>query len=344
MSFKYERFLIQAIEQFQLPRIMTCIKHGHNIHVENNLGQNLLVHLLKQPISRDLSLGKKRLQIFQFLIKQCHLPFDTFDHFGKNLFNWTANLNCTDEALYLLDTYPGDINILIRDQSGLCSLHYAIEHGNERLVHAIVEYLLQYRIRFDIEDNQQNTPEELAKKLGYERIADYLAETSRSTVFMSRKPSYFQYRPLTNKSKTTILTSGLSISTSLISDVSEFHQIMEIKIAAAKNLNDWKTVASLRRYQVNPNGKKVHQFREFIYFSFINFFFSLVVFFQLLQLLKCTRSRPLLRLFLSNYFRLKSPHPSVDNLSICYIYSNHKSVHPIDNLLFHTMNDRSFRP
>lgn len=273
MSFKYERFLIQAIEQFQLPRIMTCIKHGHNIHVENNLGQNLLVHLLKQPISRDPTFGKKRLQIFQFLIKQCNLSIDTVDHFGKNLFNWAANLNCTEEALYLLNSFPGDINILIRDQSGLCSLHYAIEHGNEQLVQAIVDYLLQYRIRFDIEDNHQNTPNELAKKLGYERIADYLAETSRSTVFMSRKPSFFHYRPLTNKSKTTILTSGLSVSASSISDVSEFHQVMETKIAAAKNLNDWKTVASLRRYQINPNGKKFHQFRKFIYFSFINFLF-----------------------------------------------------------------------
>lgn len=275
MSFKYERFLIQAIEQLQLPRIMSCIKRGYNIHAENNLGQNLLVHLLKQtPPSRDPFFEKKRLQIFQFLITQCNLPIHNFDHYGKNLFNWAANLNCTHEAIYLLQTYPGDVDILIRDQSGLCSLHYAIEHGNEILVHAIVDYLLQYRIRFDIQDNHQNTPEELAKKLGYEHIADYLAETCRATIFMSRKPTFFQYRPSTNKSKATVLTSGLSVSSSSISDVSEFHQLIESKIETAKNGNDWKTVASLRRYQTNPTGKKLHQFRKFIlgvekYFSFI---------------------------------------------------------------------------
>ena len=69
------------------------------------------------------------------------------------------------------DSYPGDIDILVRDQLGLCSLHYAIEHGNDILVHAIVDYLLQYRIRFDIKDNHNNTPEELARKLGYDEIS-----------------------------------------------------------------------------------------------------------------------------------------------------------------------------
>lgn len=346
MSFKYERFLVQAIEQLQLPRIMGCIKHGHNIHVENNLGQNLLVHLLKQSPSRDPFYEKKRLQIFQFLITQCNLAIHNFDFYEKNLFNWATNLNCTQEALYLLQNYPGDIDILTRDQSGLCSLHYAIEHGNEILVHAIVNYLLQYRIRFDIQDNHQNTPDELAKKLGYESIADYLSETCRSTIFMSRQPTFFQYRPSTNKSKTTVLTSGLSVSTSSISDVSEFHQMIESKIEAAKNINEWKTVASLRRYQTNPIGKRLHQFRKSIYgcdkyFSFINS--NIYFFFQLQQPLKFKKFPTHLHHFLSNLFPLKLIHLPGDYLKKCYVYSNHKFVHPIVNHSFPITNDRFFQ-
>jgi len=288
MSFKNERFLIEAVEQCHLHKIITCIKHGHNIYIQNNRGQNLLVHLLKQQNSQDPIFEKKRLQIFQFLITHCNLDVHTFDYYGKNLFNWATNLNCTQEALYLLRSYPGDIDILIRDQSGLCSLHYAIEHGNEILVHAIVDYLLQYRIRFDIRDNHNNTPEELAQKLGYEDISDYLSETCRSTIFMSRQIPFFQQRIMTNKSKTTIntkignmstvssSTSSSSSSSSSISDSSEVYNFIESKIATAKNLNDWKTVALLRIYQRNLNGKKLNQLRQFI--NRICFFFIKILF------------------------------------------------------------------
>lgn len=269
MSFKYERFLIEAIEQCQLHKILTCIKHGHNIHIQNTLGQNLLIHLIKQQNSQDPLFERKRLNIFQFLIAHCNLDVHSFDYFGKNLFNWTTNLNCTQEALYLLRSYPGDINILVRDHSGLCSLHYAIEHGNEMLVRAIVDYLLQYRIRFDIPDNHNNTPEELARKLSYEHLSEYLAETSRSTVFMSREIPL--QRPMTTKSKTTTYTksSMTTLSTSTLSnsttstELTDIYHLLESKIESAKNVNDWKTVRLLRAYQRNPNGKKLNQLRMF---------------------------------------------------------------------------------
>jgi ankyrin repeat protein len=270
MSFKYERFLIEAIEQCQLQKILTCIKHGHNIYIRNNHGQNLLVHLLKQQNAQDVFFEKKRLQIFQFLITQCNLSIDEFDYHGKNLFNWAANLNCTQEALYLLQSYPGDIDILIRDYSGLCSLHYAIEHGNEILVHAIVDYLLQYRIRFDIIDNHNNTPEELARKLGYDHISEYLADTSRSTVFMSRNIPFYQQRLskstlMTKVSMTTTSVSSSSSSTTSVLSITEIYQLIETKIEMAKNLNDWKTVALLRTYQRNLNRRKSNQLRRFIF-------------------------------------------------------------------------------
>jgi ankyrin repeat protein len=270
MSFKYERFLVEAIEQCQLQKILTCIKHGHNIYIQNNHGQNLLVHLLKQQNAQDIYFERKRLQIFQFLITQCNLDIYSFDCHGKNLFNWAANLNCTQEALYLLRNYPGDIDILIRDHTGLCSLHYAIEHGNEILVHAIVDYLLQYRIRFDIIDNHNNTPEELARKLGYDHISEYLAETCRSTIFMSRDIPFYQQRVSTDKSKNTAMTkistsSGSSSSTSSLPDITEFYQLIESKIEIARNLNDWKTVALLRTCQRNLNGRKSNQLRKFIF-------------------------------------------------------------------------------
>lgn len=292
MSFKYERFLIEAIEQCHLHKIITCIKHGHNIHIQNNFGQNLLIHLLKQQNVQDPYFEKKRLHIFQFLITHCNLDIQTFDVFGKNLFNWAANLNCTEEALYLLRSYPGDIDILVRDQSGLCSLHYAIEHGNDILIHTIVDYLLQYRIRFDINDNHDNTPEELARKLGYDQLSDYLSEASRSTIFMSRKiPSFYQ-RPMTNKSKTTIKSSASILSSSLsssISSISDSHHILESKIQTAKNLNDWKTVALLRTYQTNSNRKKLNQLRKFllniICLSFINIFCIDLQLYQLFKLI-----------------------------------------------------------
>ncbi|CAF0769749.1 unnamed protein product [Adineta ricciae] len=261
MSFTTERFLIEAVEQCHLFKIMTYIKHGHNISIQNSRGQNLLIHVLKQHNSQDQFFEKKRFQVFQFLIKTCNLDPHIIDHHGKNVFNWAANLNCTQEALFLLRTYPGDINILNRDQSGLCSLHYAIEHGNEILVQAIVNYLLQYRLRFDIKDNHNNTPEELARKLGYEDLADYLAETSRSTVFLSREIQVAPQRPMTNKSKrmmirkSSIASSSSSSSTSSSLNSLGSQNLIEAKIESAKNSNDWKTVAALR----SPRKKSIEK-------------------------------------------------------------------------------------
>lgn len=267
MSFKNERFLVEAVEQCQLKKILTCQKHGHNLHLLNDHGQNLLVHLLKQQHKhRPLGLERKRLQIFQYLIVHAHLSVDRLDDFEKNLFNWACNLNCTDEALYLLQSYPGDIDILHRDRSGSCSLHYAIEHNNETLVRAIVNYLLHYRLRFDVKDAYQNTPEELARKIGNDDLAEYLADCSRSTVFLSREiPSQDQQqqqqRPMTNKSKLTnatrvTWTSSISLNPTMIADPSDFYVAIETKIARAKQMDDWQLVAKLREYQRNPEGTK----------------------------------------------------------------------------------------
>ena len=273
MSFKGERFLIEAIEQCNLHKILLYVNHGHNIYIKNNLGQNLLIHLLKQQNYQDPLFEKKRLRIFQFLITRCKLDIHIVDYYGKNLFNWTTNLNYTQEALYLLDSYPGDINILERDHLGLCSLHYAIEHGNELLVRAIVDYLLHYRLRFDTKDNHKNTPEELARKLGYDIISDYLSKTSRLTVFLSREISFSQLRPVvhgtktaTRKSSTRILSSFISTASSLSSivvDLSEFYHVIELKIEQAKNSNNWKTVAALRKFASNPNDKTINSLCKF---------------------------------------------------------------------------------
>jgi ankyrin repeat protein len=266
MSFIHERFLIEAVEQCHLYKIITLIESGHNIHIQSNLGRNLLIHLLKQPKSQDPVLKKKRLQMFQFLIKHGNLDIHLVDDYGKNIFNWATNLNCTEEALYLLRSYSGDIDILTRDQSGLCSLHYAIEHGNETLVRKMVKYFLKYHIRFDIKDNHNNTPEELARKLGYDVLADYLLETCRLTVFSSREIPFTQQRLLTNKTTATTNTKlSMTTSSSSMSDSSEFHNLIEARIQAARNLNDWKTVAALRsNNKKNPNEKKINQRRQFI--------------------------------------------------------------------------------
>ena len=64
MSFTHERFLIEAIEQCHLYKIINYIKYGHNIHIENNLRQNLLVHLLKHQNCRDPFLKKN---VYKFL-------------------------------------------------------------------------------------------------------------------------------------------------------------------------------------------------------------------------------------------------------------------------------------
>jgi hypothetical protein len=279
MSFTHERFLIEAVEQCHLNKIITLIKYGHNIHIKNNLGQNLLIHLLKQQNSQDPSFEKKRFQIFQFLIEHGKLDIHLVDYYGKNVFNWATNLNCRKEALYLLRSYSGDIDILTRDQSGLCSLHYAIEHGNKTLVDEMVNYFRQYRIRFDIKDNHNNTPEELARKLGYDKLADDLLEKCRSTVFFSREIPFTQQRLLTNKTKATINTKiSMTTSSSSMSDPSEFYNLTEARIEAARNLNDWKAVAALRSNIKTPDRKKINQQRQFInklsLIHFVNILFT----------------------------------------------------------------------
>jgi ankyrin repeat protein len=246
--------LLEAIEQCQLSRIINLVKQGHNIHVKNTFGQNFLVHILQQQQQTPL-LSKKRFQIFQFLITNYNLDIHSFDYYGKNLFNWATNLNCTQEALYLINSYPGDIDILVRDHTGSCSLHYAVEHGNDILVHAIVNYLLRYRLRFDIKDAHNNTPEDLARKLGYEKIGHFLGEACRSTVFLSREIACQQQRPLTNKSKLTTTNTNSLMTSSWLVDSSEYFNLIETKVNAAKSLDDWKTVATLRAFKKNINKK-----------------------------------------------------------------------------------------
>ena len=198
MTFKSERSLLDAVEQCQLKRIIYLVQHGYNIHARNALKQNFLVYILQQ---QDPLLSKKRSQIFRYVIENYNLRIHSFDCYGKNIFNWATNLNCTEEALYLLKSYPGDIDILVRDQSGSCSLHYAAEHGNETLVHGIVNYLLRYRLRFDVKDAYNNTPEDIARKFGYTDIGNFLAQACRSTIFMSRETSLQQQRSTTNRPK-----------------------------------------------------------------------------------------------------------------------------------------------
>jgi ankyrin repeat protein len=245
-SFKSEQHLLEAIEKCQLHKIIQLVKQGRNIHIRNTLGQNFLVYILQQQ--EDSLLSKKRFQMFQFLITNYNLNIHSFDHHGKNIFNWATNLNCTKEALYLLNSNPGDLDILVRDQTGSCSLHYAVEHGNDILVHAIINYLLRYRLRFDIKDAHNNTPEDLARKLGYEKIAHFLSEACRSTVFMSREI------PLTSKPKT--IPSSLS-------DLTEYFNSIEARIDAAKSLDDWKTVAALRASKINLNEKNSNKTRKY---------------------------------------------------------------------------------
>ncbi|CAF1208871.1 unnamed protein product [Rotaria magnacalcarata] len=251
MAFKSDKQLVEAVEQCQLNKIINLIKHGYNIHVRNTLGKNFLMFILQQ---QDPLLAKKRIQIFRYLIEKHNLDIHLFDNHHKNVFNWATHLNCTEEALYLLNSYPGDINILERDQSGSCSIHYAVEHGNEILVHAIVNYLVRYRIRFDIKDSHNNTPEELAKKLGYNKIFNFLSQACRSTVFMSREIPVQKERPKTNKSKSSInsnRSARMSFSSSLVVDSSENFNLLETKINAAKQSDDWKTVATLRTFKKN---------------------------------------------------------------------------------------------
>ncbi|CAF3463918.1 unnamed protein product [Rotaria socialis] len=283
MSFKYERFLIDAIERFDLRKIIDCVKHGHNIHIKNNIGQNLLIHLLKQQKSQDPLYEAKRLKIFQYLILECKIDVNIVDYYNKNLFNWATNLNCTQEALYLLDAYPGELNILKIDNLGLCSLHYAVEHGNEAIVHAIVRYFVRYRIRFDVKDSYNNTPEELAAKLGYFTLAEYLSQANRSTMILSRDISFLQHRPSLDRLKTTgtfrakttqtnrlRTTTTLNTKTNMTSlssyessavfvlDSLEIYNFIESRIERARNFNDWKTVAKLRTLTKSLTEKNFH--------------------------------------------------------------------------------------
>ncbi|UJR14133.1 hypothetical protein I4U23_001127 [Adineta vaga] len=253
MKHKSVEHLLDAIQQGQLSKIISLIKYGHNIYVKNKVQQNLLVYIIQQQRhQQDSSLIQKRFQIFKYLIKHYNLDIHSLDSYGKNLFNWTTNLNCTQEALYLLNTYPGDIDILRRDRSGSCSLHYAVEHGNEVLVHAIVNYLLRYRMRFDIKDAYDNTPEDLANKLGYEKISHFLNQACRSTIFMSREIPF----KLVETTKTPSSTSSSSSSSSSIAILSEYYFTMETRIHAAKSVEDWETVRKLRAFRKSMKIKK----------------------------------------------------------------------------------------
>ncbi|CAF1163996.1 unnamed protein product [Adineta steineri] len=251
MTHKSVKHLLQAIDQGHLKKIIYLIKHGYNIYVKNTLKQNLLVYILQQQsYQQDSSLIKKRFQIFEYFISNYNFDIHSFDSYGKNLFNWATNLNCTQEAIYLLNSYPGDIDILTRDQYGSCSLHYAVEHGNDTLVHAIVNYLLRYRLRFDIKDAYNYTPEDLARKFGYDKICHFLIQACRSTIYMSREiPLQQSLPPLPNKTK--IVTT----SSSVLSVSSEYFNVLETRIHNAKNSDDWKTVAALRAFKRNIHDK-----------------------------------------------------------------------------------------
>lgn len=260
MSFKTDRHLLEAIEQCHSEKLVHSIKRGHHIHVQNELGQNLLVHLLQQQyLGEDPLMNKKRFRIFRTLIVLGNLDIHTADHHGKNLFNWAAHLNCSQEALFLLRTYPGDVDILKRDHAGSSSLHYAVEHGNDLLVRAIGGYLLRYRLRFDVKDALNYTPEDLARKLNYRSIADFLADSCRSTIYLSREtPAQQSTRPMSDKSKTVTSTTPLPI----VDPFESFH-LMEIRITKAKNSGDWKTVAALRAFKVHSDPKNTLRLRRF---------------------------------------------------------------------------------
>ncbi|CAF1427138.1 unnamed protein product [Adineta ricciae] len=249
MKHKSVEHLLEAIQQGKLSQIISLIKYEHNIYVKNKFQQNLLVYILQQQRQKqDLSLIQKRFQIFKYLIKQHNLDIHSLDSYGKNLFNWATNLNCTKEALFLLNSYPGDIDLLVRDQSGSCSLHYAVEHGNEVLVHAIVNYLLRYRLRFDIKDAYDNTPEDLAMKLGYEDIHQFLNQACPATIYMARELPSQQAQ-----------IAKVSPSTSVLS---EYYSMIETRIGAAKSMDDWKTVIALRAYRKSMPNRKSNQALE----------------------------------------------------------------------------------
>lgn len=304
--------LLEAIDQCRLAQLRSLVNQGHNIHMENTLGQNFLVHILQQ---QNTHYTKKHFQLFQFLITKYNLTIHSFDYHGKNLFNWAANLNCTPEALYLLNISPGDIDILIRDHTGSCSLHYAVEHGNEILVHAIVNYLLRYRLRFDIKDAHNNTPEDLAMKLGYEKISNFLGEACRSTVFLSREIPPVELRPMTEKSR-----SSSSMISSTLYETSEYFNFIEARVSLAKTLDDWKTVSALRAFK-DDGKKKIHpkKIRKCSFCFSHSQIFSFSLSFQLIHLQQILLLDFPLLLFL--HF---SPIVVFHKLNKCYLFSNSK--------------------
>ncbi|CAF0988330.1 unnamed protein product [Rotaria sp. Silwood1] len=83
MAFKSERQLVEAIEQYQLNKIIYLVERGYNIHVQNTLGQNLLIHILQQQ--QDSLSSKKRFHLFQFLITNYNLDIHSFDYNHKNV-------------------------------------------------------------------------------------------------------------------------------------------------------------------------------------------------------------------------------------------------------------------
>ena len=318
MSFKTDRHLLEAIEQCHSTKLVHSIKVGQHIHVQNELGQNLLVHLLQQQyLEEDSLMNKKRFRIFRSLVVLGNLDIHTADHYGKNLFNWATHLNCTQEALFLLRTYPGDVDILKRDHAGSSSLHYAVEHGNDLLVRAISGYLLRYRLRFDVKDALNYTPEDLARKLNYTSIADFLAKSCRSTIYLSREtPAQQSTRPMSGNSK--IATS--TASPPIVDPFESFH-LMETRITKAKHSGDWKTVAALRAFKIHSDPKNTLRLRRF----FIVFWLSSHgwCLFQI-TILHNSNKKNHLSLHQRSFLQSSIAHPRPANPDRCSTYSNRK--------------------
>ncbi|CAF1145183.1 unnamed protein product [Didymodactylos carnosus] len=278
------RSLIHAIEQCQSNKLAYLIEHGHDIHVRNSLGENILVTTLKYSSKQQETNNNRRLKLFILLLSYNVNPH-LFDKKGKNVFNWACTLNCTQEALYLLKSYAGEIDILRKDKTGLCSLHYTCEHGNFELVKEIVQYLLKYRVRFDTKDDYGNTPDVLAEKLGFNEIADYLKEKSKLTAHSSLD-FIDEQLPLTSslssiyvsaidgriscRSKLSLKTKGTSsddndvfidpkseinsanafetgtVNTRQPQLMIDWYEQLQERIQKAKANNDWSSVISLR--------------------------------------------------------------------------------------------------
>ncbi len=88
MTRKSEAYLLEAIEQGQLNRMICLIKQGHNIYIKNIFRQNRLVYILQlQQPQQDSLLIRKRFQIFEVLIANYNLNIHSFDYYSKNIFN-----------------------------------------------------------------------------------------------------------------------------------------------------------------------------------------------------------------------------------------------------------------